>query len=148
MLFCKCLKNKKGFTLTELLLVTIILAVISSLTIPRFYSTTEKVRSAEGVRILESVLHAYKLYQFENSTPPTAMADVDVEISGSAFFDETTIQFDANCDGGAATSASCIVRLNNATQLYRMHITPTGVIQCQEIAANSCNHLGYEDYPN
>ncbi len=42
-------KNKKGFTLLEILIVLVILAVLAGLAIPAYQSAVEKSRAQEAV---------------------------------------------------------------------------------------------------
>ena len=48
--------NKKGFTLLEIIIVIIIVGVLASLALPRFFSTVEYSRSTEALASLTSVL--------------------------------------------------------------------------------------------
>ena len=46
------MKNKKGFTLLEIIIVIIIVGVLASLALPRFFSTVEYSRSTEALNAL------------------------------------------------------------------------------------------------
>ena len=47
--------NQKGFTLLEVIIVIIIIGVLASLALPRFFSTIEYARGVEGMLSLASV---------------------------------------------------------------------------------------------
>lgn len=51
----KHLKNKSGFTLLEIIIVVIIIGVLASLALPRFFKTVEFTRSAEALNSLSSI---------------------------------------------------------------------------------------------
>ena len=44
--------SSKGFTLTEILIVVVVIAVMASLVIPRFTGQTDKAAAAEAIRIM------------------------------------------------------------------------------------------------
>jgi general secretion pathway protein G len=51
----KNMKNKKGFTLLEIIIVIIIVGVLASLALPRFFSTVEFSRSTEALTSLSAL---------------------------------------------------------------------------------------------
>lgn len=48
-------RNKKGFTLLEIIIVIIIVGVLASLALPRFFSTVEYSRSTEALSSVSAV---------------------------------------------------------------------------------------------
>lgn len=49
------MKNTRGFTLLELLIVVVILGILASLAIPRYEKTVEKARGAEAITNLNAL---------------------------------------------------------------------------------------------
>jgi prepilin-type N-terminal cleavage/methylation domain-containing protein len=54
----KLKNNKSGFTLLEIIIVIIIVGVLASLALPRFFQTVEFARSTEAMNILSSAKRA------------------------------------------------------------------------------------------
>ena len=52
------MKNKKGFTLIEVLIVVVIIAILASLLLPRLTAAPEKARVAEGLQMLGAIRRA------------------------------------------------------------------------------------------
>jgi len=71
----KKIKNRKGFTLIELIVVIAILAVLAAIIIP---TVSSSIQRAERARDLANVRSAYAQYTIEllssTATPPTATA--------------------------------------------------------------------------
>ena len=60
------LKNKKAFTLIEILIVVVIIGIMASLTIPRLTGQPEKARVAEAVGILSAMRRGQEIYYNEH----------------------------------------------------------------------------------
>jgi len=68
---------EKGFTLVELLIVVIILAILAAIVVPQFASTTGDARSAAADGTLAGLRAAIDLYyQQHNNTYPGALTAV------------------------------------------------------------------------
>ena len=61
------LKNKSGFTLLEIIIVIIIVGVLASLALPRFFSTVEFSKSTEAFTSLTAVRQALERCYLQNS---------------------------------------------------------------------------------
>lgn len=78
--------NKSGFTLLEIIIVIIIVGVLASLALPRFFSTVEFSRSTEALTSITAVRQAMeRCYLQRNGTYVNcALANLDIENPGSA----------------------------------------------------------------
>ena len=66
-------KNKSGFTLLEIIIVIIIIGILASLAMPKFFKTVEYSRSAEALTSLGAVRRAMDIcYQPTASYVPCA----------------------------------------------------------------------------
>src|SRR5512147_2513244 len=57
------LKNSKGFTLIELMIVVVIIGILAALAIPRFMRSTTKSKQSEAKQLLKQIYtmqHAYR----------------------------------------------------------------------------------------
>ena len=68
-------KNKHskqaGFTLIELMVVVVIIAILAGLIIPRFMGETDKAKQAKAKMQIESLESALKMYKLDNGSYPT-----------------------------------------------------------------------------
>ncbi len=84
----KTLKNKKGFTLAELLIVVAIIAVLVAIAIPVFTTQLEKSRETTDIANLRSAYGAATVYCMTNSVT------------------EATLGYDPAVDGAMVSVAS------------------------------------------
>jgi len=63
--------NERGFTLVELLVVMIILAVLAAVIVPRVVNRAEQSRRAKAIADIANLETALKLYAADNGAPPT-----------------------------------------------------------------------------
>ena len=125
--------NHGGFTLNEIIVVTVILGTLISLAIPRFTSTSEAVKVGEGFQILQSLLQAQKSFNFETGAYADDKAKLDVVIPNSSNFDVGSIVI------RLATPLASISRIGGT---YTLSISDTGVITCTPITPGICNQIG------
>ena len=80
----KFFKNKKGFTLVELVVVIAILGILAGIAIPRFMDATASARGAKIVADLRTIDSAIMMYQAQGNTPLTAVAATatDTQLTG------------------------------------------------------------------
>lgn len=67
----KSMKNKKAFTLVEMLIVLIIVSVLSLLIIPNIGDTTKKVDKEAQYALTQVIKSQASLYKLENGVEPT-----------------------------------------------------------------------------
>lgn len=79
-------KSGKGFTLIEILIVVIILAILAALMIPRYLNQSERGIVSEGVRMLDAIRQAEQAFFLENTAYTDTLTDLDVTIPASTTF--------------------------------------------------------------
>ncbi len=62
------LKNQKGFTLIEVLVVVIIVAILAALAVPIYMRYVEKSRSSEAQTAIAAIRKTYDVYRQTNGT--------------------------------------------------------------------------------
>ncbi|MDP3113531.1 MAG: prepilin-type N-terminal cleavage/methylation domain-containing protein [Candidatus Cloacimonadaceae bacterium] len=62
------LKNQKGFTLIEILVVVIIVAILAALAVPRYLRYVEKSRSTEAQTAISTIRKTYDVYLQTNGS--------------------------------------------------------------------------------
>ena len=126
-------QNKKAFTMTEVVIVIILLATMTTLAVPRYTTVIEKTRSGEGLQILEALRKAQWAYYYENSNAFTSvLGDLDLDIPPMDSFLTPTVST-------AAGSIATVVRSNNA---YTLTIADDGDITCTG-GAGICAQIGF-----
>ncbi|OGX54687.1 MAG: hypothetical protein A2267_09540 [Omnitrophica WOR_2 bacterium RIFOXYA12_FULL_38_10] len=128
------LNSKSGFTLTEIIVTVAVIGTLAGLTLPKITNQVEKVKSGEGTRILQALLDAQRIYEFENGAYADDLADLDVEISAPDNFDALT---DANIS--TANPVASITRTGD----YTLTIDTDGTIKCiNEVTVGICTRMG------
>ncbi len=76
------MKNKKAFTLIELMLVVVIIATLAGLVIPRLAGRAEQSRTtAAKADILSNIPLALDLYELDNGTFPSTQQGLDALVT-------------------------------------------------------------------
>ena len=98
--------KQKGFTLVEISIVIIILAIITSLVFPSYRKLVNKAKQTEAKTTLQAIYTAQKLYFAENDKYAADLSDLDIEIpsdarysySGSALDNSFSAKAESNLD--------------------------------------------------
>ncbi|HEU4556235.1 MAG TPA: prepilin-type N-terminal cleavage/methylation domain-containing protein, partial [Longimicrobium sp.] len=64
----KSLRNQKGFTLIELMIVVVIIGILAALAIPRFTQASARAKEKEADGILKQVYTLQQTYYANNGT--------------------------------------------------------------------------------
>ena len=128
------MRSEKAYTMNEILIVIIVISVLISIALPRYASTVERMRSAEGVQTLTALLQAEKMYFVDNNTYTSDISTLDVEIPTSNLFSAPEI-LEADNDNLLVS-----VRRNDPANAYYLEIDENGVMTCR---GDSCLQLGY-----
>ena len=130
-----------AFSLSEMVVVIMIIGVLASIALPRYQVTVERVRSSEGVNILTALLGAQKRYATENGGLYTGtLSNLDVTPPPSTpanNFDDPTVS--------AISPLASIHRKNGPSGIddYTLQISDTGVITCFGGGGGICTKMGY-----
>ena len=60
------MKNKKGFTLLELLVVVLIIGILASIALPQYTRAVEKAKLSEALTTLKSIENSLYRLMYEN----------------------------------------------------------------------------------
>jgi prepilin-type N-terminal cleavage/methylation domain-containing protein len=60
------MKNRKGFTLIELMVVVIIIGILASMSVPYYYKTVETTRAGDSVAIGHLLGNSFRMFQVDN----------------------------------------------------------------------------------
>lgn len=72
----KMLKNDKGFTLIELMVVVVILGILAAVAIPKFTGQSDKAKENRAKADLRTITNALELYYFDNDEYPDDIVDL------------------------------------------------------------------------
>ena len=73
------LKNRKGFTLIELIVVIAILGILAAVLVPQLGGFTNKAREAQGLTTAQTISTAIEVFNVENGAYPTATNEAAIE---------------------------------------------------------------------
>lgn len=114
------MKNKKAFTLIELLAVVIILSVLSFVAVPIMLSIIDEVRSSAKATSIANYAEAVRLsireYQFNNGgeLPPSDLSGIEIKTSNDNVSCETKYMQNAN----SVALSDCTVNGETETKYY------------------------------
>lgn len=100
---------KQGFTLVELLIVVIILAILAAIVVPQFIASTDDAKLAALDSNLRNIRSAVALYQQQHGEYPAANGDgTALANTEAAFLSQLTTFTDAEGDAAATKDATHI----------------------------------------
>lgn len=125
------LRNKKGFTLIELIIVIVIIGILAIISMPKYFANIDKARKAEALATLGSMRDAViGYYAATTSYPPnktTKGQNITVNMDGTDIMSVTlpdsknfTYSYTTAADGGTVNATNVI---GAGTKSYGINIT-------------------------
>ncbi|QGT77485.1 prepilin-type N-terminal cleavage/methylation domain-containing protein [Guyparkeria halophila] len=114
-----CRKGNHGFTLVELMIVVVIVAILASIALPSFLEQINKTRRADGTSKLLEIMQAQERYRTTEFTYTTDLTELGytVDGDGDATSDEGYYSIAASaCGDGIATCVQLTATPQNAQQ--------------------------------
>ncbi len=138
-MFNKLHRNRKGFTLIELMIVVVIIGILAALAIPRFMRATTKSKQSEAKTILKQIFVMQDAYRQEkdrywitanaaSAASQNAFSQIGVEIMLSARYTYTLTSTDGGVTNYTATATSGILDDDAAVDTWT--INQQGVLTC------------------
>ncbi|HNX69375.1 MAG TPA: prepilin-type N-terminal cleavage/methylation domain-containing protein [Candidatus Omnitrophota bacterium] len=128
------MKKTSGFTLIEVLIVVVIIAVLASLILPRMTTSTKKAEMAEALQMMGTIKRAAQQY---------------LSLSGIPSAEIWTPYFVASCstwqpaDPGQGLSWSTVglrdPNANNPKWQYWLYISSGGSVAVESVLKSDCN---------
>ena len=72
----KQIRNSKGFTLIELMIVVVIIGILAAIAIPKFSQASDRAKEKEADGILKQVYTLQSAYTAQHGTPATTVAEL------------------------------------------------------------------------
>ena len=116
--------NPKGFTLFEVAITSVIIAVLACMTLPNYRSVGERTRSSEGVQILSAIYQAQQLFILENGGAVAgSIGSLALGIPASSPSFNGAVLFTTN-------GQTAYIDRNNGN--YRLYVDTGGNITCDD----------------
>lgn len=99
-------RKEAGFTLVELMIVVIIVAILAGVAVPLFRANVKKALRTEGTALCGSIRTSERVYKAEHGEYTGTWGNLNIDISDNKYFttdcvlsDVSTTAFTAKCTG-------------------------------------------------
>jgi type IV pilus assembly protein PilA len=116
----KMLKNKKGFTLIELMIVVAIIGILAAIAIPNFMTYQCKAKQSEAKSILGAIRTAQEAYYAEYSTYAADTAAMNFDTKGGGDY-----AFSITANNATGFTAKANGTINGKTDTWTVNSTGT-----------------------
>lgn len=110
--------KQKGFTIVELLVVIVVIAILVALTLPNLFSLQERARDDERKNDLKNIQTALEAYYSDNNAYPAATSDLETDYIDSVPTDPD----DDSAYTYTATPSGCTTAADDCTD-YTLQAT-------------------------
>ncbi len=83
--------NKKGFTLTEILTVVVIIGVLTSIALPQYARSVERSRATEAMSVIKALNDSIYAFYADKETCPARFSQLVVTLPSDATTGTTTV---------------------------------------------------------
>ncbi len=140
-------RNKKGFTLVEVLVVVLIISILAAIAVPSYNFAVERSRASQGITSLTQIASAQKNYVAKKGNYSETMLNLPLQMNnqdGSAVvgaeFSDKFFDYEIFGDDEEAS----VARRNNGE--YELSIDyNTGKIFCRPIEHKICRDLNLDE---
>jgi type II secretion system protein G len=119
------IRNRKGFTLIELMIVVVIIGILAALAIPRFGSASGRTKEKEAQTILKNIMTMQETYKAEHGTYATT--ETDLKTVG---FEVPTPKYYTWVTDGTIKQGACFKATDTGVNNYTIDFTTGALSTC------------------